>query len=243
MNAPFWVTELAAAFWDEAGEPAPFPRDLRPVIVSTLPLSMVELPALTVGAVRAWLIRRGLPWCVAASDRPLHACLVVRDDGGIVFLEAGDAEDERRFSLAHETAHFLRHYRQPRQRAASRLGDDALEVLDGKRPPRMEERLHALLAGVPLGFHLHLLGRDDGHRPASAALATAEREADRLAWELLAPVAEIASRVGVAPDRARLVRLLLDDFGLPLAAAQGYAAVLTPMPVVDPILQRLRRKI
>jgi hypothetical protein len=29
MNIPLWVSELAAAFWEQAGGEEPFPRDLR----------------------------------------------------------------------------------------------------------------------------------------------------------------------------------------------------------------------
>jgi hypothetical protein len=36
---PLWVAELAAAFWDEAGEPGPFPRNLRRAARRAFPLS------------------------------------------------------------------------------------------------------------------------------------------------------------------------------------------------------------
>ena len=72
-------------------------------------------------------------------------------------IDAADPEDEQRFTLAHELAHFLRDYWRPRQMAQQRLGAEAVAILDGKRPPTPQERLAALLREVPLGFHVHLI--------------------------------------------------------------------------------------
>src|SRR5271165_602761 len=73
---------------------------------------------------------------------------------------------------------FLRHYWQPRREACLRLGEQITEVFDGRRAPTPEERLHALIARVPIGFHWHLMQRDATGDYAREAIATAEREAD-----------------------------------------------------------------
>src|SRR5205085_3975397 len=112
-------------------------------------------------------------------DRPLRGCLLACDGAGFIFLDAADPPAERTFSLAHELAHFLRDYWRPRQRAFAALGGSVREVFDGGRAPRREERLHALLRGVSLGPHVHLMARDGGTPPPE--VAAAESDADRLA--------------------------------------------------------------
>lgn len=234
MNAPLWVVELATTFWHEAGGPEPFPRQLRQPIDAVFALGIRAYPGLSTAVVRDWLHRRHIPFPLEAVDRPLRGCLIARDGGGWIFLDADDEAAEQRFSLAHELAHFLRHYWQPRRHACDRLGPPILEVFDGRRPPRPEERLHALLLGIPLGFHAHLMGRT----LRTDAIGIAEEEADRLAYELLAPAETVAARLG--EGGATVVALLRDYFGLPPRAADDYAGMLLPAPPVDPLLRWLK---
>ncbi len=221
MSAPLWATELADAFWADAGDPGPFPRDLRRPIAAALPVTVVDRPRLTVVGVVAWLERQGVAARVDEPDRPLRACLAAVAGVGVIFLDAADPADERRFSLGHELAHYLRDYWGPRRRASNLLGPAVLEVFDGRRPSSSEERLHALLRGVRVWFHTHLLARDTDPQ---AAVTAAERDADRLAYELLAPAAAVRTGGGDLPDRLR------SEFGLPPAHAARYAALLYPPP-------------
>src|SRR6266545_2847165 len=92
-----------------------------------------------------------------------------------------------RFSLSHELAHYLRQYLYQRRRTQAAVGMSALDVLDGVRPPTMVERADALLGRVKLGAHVHLMDRTPTGHPPSVSIAAAEREADLLAFELLAP--------------------------------------------------------
>jgi hypothetical protein len=230
-----WVLELAEAFWNEAGVAGPWPRDLRTAALNALPLSIEELPGLGVLRVADWLRDAGSTCPELGPDRRLRGCLVACDGHGIVFLDAGDPEDEQRFTLAHEIAHFLRDYRRPRQRAVALLGPGILDVLDGRRPARPDERLHGVLRGVPVGVHRHLLARAD-RGPLSPAVAQAEREADRLAFELLAP----AARLRGLTDAGRLRQRLIAEYGLPVEAACRYAALLAPTARRCPFLERLR---
>jgi hypothetical protein len=184
-----------------------------------------------------WLRGEGVTYPFAGTDRPLRACLVASRGGAIAFLDAADPEDERRFSLAHELAHFLRDYWGPRRRAVARLGPGVLEVFDGERPATPAERLHGLLANVPVGFHTHLMTRA-GQEQLPAAVAAAERDADRLAYELLAPADLIRAGAG---GRRELTRTLRATYGLPAGHAGRYAELLLPSaPAADGWIARLR---
>src|SRR5260370_32213716 len=123
------MVDLAAEFWQLAGDPGPFPRDLRRAVHRATPLSVKFLPGLSVQRVRTWLGNLGVCCAVPDGDRALRACLFARDSCGFVFLDAADSEAEHRFSLAHEIGHFLRHYLQPRGRAVAHFGEGILDPL------------------------------------------------------------------------------------------------------------------
>jgi hypothetical protein len=243
MRVLLWVAELADAFWKEAGVLEPFPRGLRRPIARALPLTVVYLPRLRLVKVRQWLVRNRVACPCHEADRPLRACLVARSGIGLVFIDGTDPEEEQRFSLAHELAHFLRDYWQPRRLACRRLGEQVAEVFDGLRPPTPGERLNALLARVRVGFHVHLMRRSGNGRFATHAIAAAERDADRLAYELLAPAESVVARGHDAPGGPTLntlVQLLQATFGMPAAQAQDYGALLLPCaPRGDPLLRQL----
>lgn len=216
---PIWVEELAARFWAAGSAPPAFPRDLTRAVTAALPVSVIDLPALRLGGVCDWLARCGVRCPLAEPDRLLRACLFASGGAGFVFLDRDDPPAERRFSLAHEVAHFLRDYDAPRRRAAKALGSEVLEVLDGRRPPTPAERVHAVLRQVPVGPHAHLLRRDADGEARSPAERAAETAADRLAFELLAPAELLADK----RDRRVIERRLRDEFGLPDGAACDYA--------------------
>src|SRR5215208_3765004 len=233
MSTPLWIGETAERFWTAAGKPEPFPRDLRIPIANSLPLAVVSMPALRLTGVDLWMRKQGVICGIGADDRMLRACLVTRYGQGIVFLDGSDPEDEQRFSLAHELAHFLRDYLTPRRLASERLGKEVLEVLDGDRPARHEERVHALLAQVQLGFHVHLMERSPDGNIVSDAIEKAERGADRLVLELLAPSAEVLQETRQYPPEKRreaLIRSLVEVYGLPATLASYYALLLAPKP-------------
>lgn len=231
MSVPLWAIEMAAAFWRDAGGEEDVPRGLRRPIAIALPLTVVSLPRLRLAGIDAWLRNQDIHCRLDVPDRPLRACLVAQHGQGFVFIDGTDAEDEQRFSLAHETAHFLREYQGRRQVAVGRLGPRILEVLDGDRPARPEERIDALLARVPIGLHVHLMDRADDGQYASAAIDAAERDADLLAYELLAPSGAVLGEVAPYPpaeQRAAATDRLVTTYRLPPRVARRYAAFLVP---------------
>lgn len=205
------------------------------------PLSVKVLANLSVQRVSAWLRDQGIASLAGERDRTLCACLFAHGGCGFVFLNADDDEAEQRFSLAHELAHYLRHYHEPRRRAVAKFGPGILDMFDGKRPPTPTERLHALLRNVPVSEHVHLLARDDRRRIASPAIASAEVDADLLGCELLAPAETVVRQTRRHTARASRIeaqRRLRTTFGLPPSKAVWYASRLYP-PCDDPLLRRL----
>jgi hypothetical protein len=218
MSSPQWAWELAREFRRRAGALDLFPFDLRSALTWAFDLTVEERPGLTVGFAARRLKAAG---CVTPreKDRPLRACLVAHRGGGWVFLDADDPPDERRFSLAHELAHFLRHHWQPREKVAA-LG--AVDAFDGRRAPDVGERLSAALHGVELRPYAHLMHRDPAY--ILPEVRAAEEEADALAIELLAPEEERLARLGGAGAEEVLVGV----FGLPRGVARFHAPRLLP---------------
>jgi hypothetical protein len=163
---------------------------------------------------------------------------VARRGHGVAIIDGSDSDPEQRFSIAHELAHFLLDYWSLRKNLLKRLGAEALQVLDGERPPTAQERLHALLRNVPLGFHLHLMERNNEGRPLTSSVADAERDADRLAFELLAPAEHVLGQT--YPSSQALIRRLCGFYQLPAAQSAQYAGVLMPPMRTDPLILRLR---
>jgi hypothetical protein len=227
VGPPVWVSDLAERFWADAGGPADaFPRELEDVAPFAVRVVVVRRPDLRVRTVIDHLRSHRNPVPFDEPDRPLRAALYCWAGFGTVFLDPEDPPDEQRFSFAHELAHFLRDYADPRRKVARSLGTAAVEVLDGLRPPTADERLHAVLRHRPLTPHSHLMHRDASGRPKGDDERRAEAAADRLAFELLAPAGLFRGET----DPDHLSRRLTAEFGLPPAVAGGYARLLLPPP-------------
>jgi hypothetical protein len=244
---PLWVHEIADHFWADAGGPPldplratqAFPRELSDAITWSLPIHVESLSSLSIAAVDAWLAARAVDLRLNLPDRPLRACVLVHDGDGLLFVDAADDPAEQRFSLAHEVAHYLVEYALPRGRARERLGPSVLPVLDGHRSPSRDERIGAILAGVRLSVCLHLMERTpDGHPPGREVTA-AERRADDLAFELLAPVDAVRARLGPGAGRQAIESFLRWTFGLPPIPASTYARQLAPEPPSGSLFRRL----
>jgi hypothetical protein len=207
-----------------------FPRDLIADVVMGMSVTVVMLSGLTTDGVRAWLGTRGIHHGVARYDRALHGCLIARAAQGIIFLDASDDEDERRFTFAHEIAHFIIDHLLPRLKAVKFFGDRILPVLNGERPPTTEEMLSAMLRRVPIGLQIHLMSRGASGSVYRWDIVKSEQRADRLALELLAPLQVVSAELRHilssakqdSDQRQRLLNCLAEKYGLPLDAAVSY---------------------
>lgn len=213
---------IARCFWSRAGTAEAFPRNMVRATPLALPLALVHLPRLMTDTVTTWLERRGASSPALPPRIPLKGLLVAARNTGILFLDSDQSEDELRFSIAHEAAHFLLHHCLPRLRAVRVLGTSIEPVLDGERPPTTQERLSAVLASVPLGAYTHLNVAPSGEAPSSVE-ARVEIEADLLAFELLAPKASLRPLPGTP---AATAETLATRFGLPTWAANAYSDLL-----------------
>ncbi|MGH2532301.1 MAG: ImmA/IrrE family metallo-endopeptidase [Thermomicrobiales bacterium] len=217
---PGWLAEAADLFWDAAGDPPPFPRDLTYVLPYALPVYQQIMPGLRLASIDNWLSRHGCAQRFDAEDRELCGCLVAYRGFGMIFVDGADEPNERRFTLAHEVAHFLLDYYMPRAKAQALLGPEILPVLDGDRAPTQDERIDAAIAKCAIGVHVHLLDRRD----PSGEIAGKEDRADRLARELLAPDEVLSDRYReYAFDEFAMAQDLEAGFGLPPAEAAAYA--------------------
>lgn len=223
----------AEEFWRQAGRTEPYPRSLEATVSWALPLAIVKLPRLWLNEVHRWLADRDIRFERQGADRPLRACLVGRAGYGLVFIDGSDPDDEQRMSLAHEIAHFICDYVDPRRRALDAFGEQILPVLDGDREPSVTEQLDGMLRGVALGTFQHLMVRSGSGAVTRMAALESEDRADRLALELLAPRRVVLRRLEQREIRWRHAaaftlaqEVLVSEFGLPVPAAKTYGRLL-----------------
>jgi hypothetical protein len=230
VSTPLWVSELSSTFWDLVGAEEAFPRNLRQSILFGVPLSVIHIPALRVESIHKWLAQKNISCPLEVSDRRLRACLLTRFGCGLIFIDTSDSLSEQRFSLAHEIAHYLKDYWKPRQEAIQQLGEGVLEVLDGKRQATTREIIHSLLAKIPIEVHIHMMERD-AKGVLSHSIKQTEADADRLAFELLAPSLRVLDDVaGLTPEQQRpyIERHLVEFYGFPEEPARRYTNILFP---------------
>lgn len=137
------VAEVAEIFWRRAGGRALFgsPVDIARAATRVLPVAVREIPGLRTDHVASLLGRiGGTPWN-DGSPRPLRGCIIADAGKALILVDGSDAEDERRMTVAHEVAHLILHYVQPRQAAVRAFGPHILAVMDRLRPPTLGERL------------------------------------------------------------------------------------------------------
>lgn len=228
----YLIENIAEGFWEMAGdsdETGTLPRDIKMAITLALPLEVYPVPALRARHVLDWTRRIQMSYRLRGRDRRLHGCLLADRGKGTIFVDASDADDEQRFTLAHELAHFLLDYQLPRQRAVSALGPSIVPVLDGERAPTFEERVHAVISNVHLGTMSHVMERPESGLPTNLVIDI-ENRADRLALELFAPAESLYTlmRQATAPRGfdarlAYLTQMLTRQYGLPAAIAASYA--------------------
>jgi Zn-dependent peptidase ImmA (M78 family) len=78
-------------------------------------IAIHSIPELHIARIAATVQRLHLPFESTTLDRysALAGFLYAYHGGGIIFIEANDREDRRKFSLAHELGHFINDYYRP----------------------------------------------------------------------------------------------------------------------------------
>ncbi len=238
MRPRFDPRRVAERIWREVGYRPPYPRDLIRPMMETFDVAVILIPTLSVDAVNRWLTGHGRQPLCNHKDRALRACLLARRGFGLIFVDGGMDQSERRYAVAHELAHFFVHYLEQRRHAVARFGKQILPVLDGERPPSVAERLSEVIQHTPLGPFDDFLVRDDAGKP-SVAVVHIENEADLVAMELLAPCGEVVRLMRSGADR---MDTLQKEFGLPAWAAAEWRRFIDDLaPRSDPVVLGLER--
>ena len=199
-----------------------------------LPLTIAKIPRLSLHSAINWLINRNINIDLLKPDRRLCALLIAKYGHGVIFIDAIDPDDQIRFSLAHEVAHFLMDYIEPREIALKKIGGQIQEVLDGKRSPTSEERFTGILRGVELNWYSHFLDRNFNGDVGFHRILNSEDRADLLAIELLAPIDSILlalKKEGIDLSKQgatkKIISILVNTYGLPIFVAKYYSRFLS----------------
>ena len=231
MNFNDSVNQQAVELFQErCGIDEGFPRDIERRVSKGLPVNIVKLPHLTLQRVEQWLSSRGPRFSFMCHSRAVRGCVVAFNGHGVIFIDNSDPIDEQRFTVAHETAHFIVDYWLPRRRAVNKLGEGIAQVFDGERSASVDERFDALIAGVRVGVYTEMMERDSGSSIAS--VWDVEDRADCVATALLAPAEDVLAETDIHvessfDDRVRVITRTLDErFGLPGCVAQPYGRFL-----------------
>jgi hypothetical protein len=243
------LEDRAADFWAGTDLADAYPRAIEQAIALKLPVTVVKLPVVTVRTVGYWLRRHRRSEAFPTYTRDLMGCLFAHGGYGFIFLCGADEPEEQRFTLAHDTAHFLTDYWWPRLRVIRELGLSAADVLDGNRPASPGERASAILGGVRLGPHWHLLPRTGSRPEDDPRVAPAEDRADELGLELVAPRGRVAQLLRDLPMRTRADERSACDvlgsyFGLPGYVFRAVVAASRPLRVpslLDDVRRGMRR--
>jgi hypothetical protein len=221
--------EIVENFWDLVGEREAFPRSLERSISLALPVALIKLPHLDLRIIENWLLRRSIQYSFDCDNRAVRGCLTAFGGKGIVFVDGTDPQSELRFTVAHETAHFLIDYWQPRNKASAKYGAPILEVYDGLREPSMDERVYSIINGTPIGLYTNLMER----KPLGENINTwhIENRADKVALALLAPPEVVLREIVMSSKsfierREEIVSVLKSYFDLPDYVALFYGTEL-----------------
>jgi hypothetical protein len=124
------IQKIISDFWNAAGGRQRYgrPIDINSAVTAALKVPIIGIHGLTFEKANDVLKRIGGPQAAPGGERRLHGLIVADQDTAIIFVDADDAEDEQRATVAHEAAHFTRHYSEPRQRARELLGPSIVHL-------------------------------------------------------------------------------------------------------------------
>jgi hypothetical protein len=225
------VKQVAEDFWKHLLQYRTFPVEIeRAIAFSNLPLHIDLIPGLDIDHVNQWIRAHRFPARIDKDNCALHGFLLARGGNGVIFVNGTDKLEERRFTIAHELAHFLLDYHLPRINYLKLYGDSILEILDGKRLPTIEERLAFVVSELPAPFFVHALDNSDITAYERSQVWSTEWRTDALAFEILAPFHIVISKLKKQNSEKRFEpifrqasSLLVTDFGLPSTLASSYA--------------------
>lgn len=219
----------ARRFWRLAEGPAGFPVDISYAVMCALEVYVEEVANLTTGEAVARSGGRGVGAHEKIAERAIHGCLLVGRCGAAILVEQNDAEDEKRFTVAHEAAHFILEVKRHQERAALRMGRDFVDVLHGLREATPDERIDAWLRDARADTLVHFMDRAPTGEYGCLRTLNAECLADDLAVEILAPRSELIRSLSALGsigfyEALRAARHIAERrFGLPPAIAERYA--------------------
>lgn len=227
---PFIVRE-AKTFWEQTKVDLTPPYDIEQAVALVLPLNIVTMSNLSFKKIQEWFSNHGVVFKVGFNNRLVHGFLTCSQGEGFVFVNGTDSDDERRFTIAHETSHFIIEYHNPRLKAIAKFGVNIVPVLDGLRDATVEERIDGILSNISVRKFTHLLEKSGTGEFDSYNNWSAENDADALAVELLAPIERVCSEVlselrslTYKSCKSETVEILTDKYHLPISIASLYAS-------------------
>ena len=208
-------------FWKRAGGKTDFPADIGYAAMCALEVYVEEVSDLTTVTAASRLKGVGIRVPDGVSERRIHGCLTVGRRGAVILVERNDDEAQKRFTIAHECAHFILEVRTNQERATCRLGQDFSGVLHGLREATPIERIDAQLHNVSSDALAHFIDRTATGGYGCGRIYEAECLADDLAVEILAPRAELIESLssfgsmGFSESLTAARRIAERRFGLP----------------------------
>ena len=223
------IKDIAKDFWDKAGMNT-YPCDILGAVSLILPIDIVSLSKLSLVTIQEWLNARNVYIDINVNNRELHGFILTNRGNGIMFINGTDHENERRFTIAHEVSHFLLDYKILRDIAIQKFGDDILPVIDGERPPSLEEEVKGIISSINIKPFTHLLEKDGDGSFNSIKAFKAENNADELAIELLSPYDNVVidirqkrGKLSFEEVKYRAYLILIYKYKLPESIAKLYA--------------------
>lgn len=216
-------------FWKRAGGRSDFPIDIGYAAMCALEVYVEEVADLTTDAAvyRSGHFNTHSPENI--GERRIHGCLIVGRSGAAILVEKNDDEAQKRFTIAHEAAHFIVEVRRLQERAACKLGHDFTDVLHGLREASPTERIDVWLHNVRTDAFVHFMDRTPSGEYGCVRTKDAERLADDLAVEILAPrsalIESLSSfgRMDFSESLLTVRHVAERRFGLPTEIAERYA--------------------
>ena len=101
------VNHWAGIIQNEANNNIEYPLDIERLVSITYPVTIVNIPQLRLFKIYDWLRKKAYPIQALNEDKPLHGFLMAWCGEGVIFIDGTDTLSERRFTIAHEFAHFL----------------------------------------------------------------------------------------------------------------------------------------